>query len=260
MEIKKTFSSESLFFNKIILKPKISDIFVKSISSINSSGTVTPIMTNPFYIDDIVNINSLHKDSIAIEIVFEHNNFTSNTEISDYIDVDISRIRSNYTGVLKTKPVEILCKNYIAPIIKIDNSNGVIVSADVSVRGISSDGRTLFNESLNIGIGDSKEYIYKKDGNIEFDKIRFFKDGIVSKYSKSTSIDTFDEDTIYICHPKYINSSEKKSISENIEINSNNNIFILNKDTYKVECSITATILDTLSSYPIIKYIGVVSR
>lgn len=260
MEIKKTFSSESLFFNKIILKPKISDIFVKSISSINSSGTVTPIMTNPFYIDDIVNINSLHKDSIAIEIVFEHNNFTSNTEISDYIDVDISRIRSNYTGVLKTKPVEILCKNYIAPIIKIDNSNGVIVSADVSVRGISSDGRTLFNESLNIGIGDSKEYIYKKDGNIEFDKIRFFKDGIVSKYSKSTNIDTFDEDTIYICHPKYINSPEKKSISENIEINSNNNIFILNKDTYKVECSITATILDTLSSYPIIKYIGVVSR
>lgn len=260
MEIKKTFSSESLFFNKIILKPKISDIFVKSISSINSSGTVTPIMNNPFYIDDIVNINSLHKDSIAIEIVFEHNNFTPNTEISDYIDVDISRIRSNYTGVLKTKPVEILCKNYIAPIIKIDNSNGVIVSADVSVRGISSDGRTLFNESLNIGIGDSKEYIYKKDGNIEFDKIRFFKDGIVSKYSKSTNIDTFDEDTIYICHPKYINSSEKKSISENIEINNNNNIFILNKDTYKVECSITATILDTLSSYPIIKYIGVVSR
>ena len=260
MEIKKTFSSESLFFNKIILKPKISDIFVKSISSINSSGTVTSIMTNPFYIDDIVNINSLHKDSIAIEIVFEHNNFTSNTEISDYIDVDISRIRSNYTGVLKTKPVEILCKNYIAPIIKIDNSNGVIVSADVSVRGISSDGRTLFNESLNIGIGDSKEYIYEKDGNIEFDKIRFFKDGIVSKYSKSTNIDTFDEDTIYICHPKYINNSEKKSISENIEINSNNNIFILNKDTYKVECSITATILDTLSSYPIIKYIGVVSR
>ena len=49
-------------------------------------------------------------------------------------------------------------------------------------------------------------------------------------------------------------------ISENIDIDNNNNIYIKNEHVKFVECSIRCTILDANFASPIIKYIGVISR
>ena len=86
-------SSDSLFFNKVLLKPNINNVLIKSITAIDSSGVSSPLIEYPFILERDILINNRSKNSIALGIVIEHPFANTDDTLAKFIDIDINRVR-----------------------------------------------------------------------------------------------------------------------------------------------------------------------
>lgn len=259
--LRKIVSSDSLFFNKVLLKPNVSNIFVKSITVIDSSGISSPLISYPFILDKDILIDNKNKNSIALEIVIEHPFANDNDSLAKFIDIDINRVRLCRTARIETKPTTILYRDSIHVVPKIENSSTCVIDASIGVRGLSFDDRIILNESVRVGIGKTGE-LNPRGSVCEYEPLSIYKykDGLISK-DKVLVVDRviqdFDESCVYVYKPK-IESNIR--ISDDVELTPSGSIVLLNKDIHKVEVTVAADILDIDGSEPIIKYIGVVSK
>ena len=254
-------SSDSLFFNKVLLKPNINNVLIKSITAIDSSGVSSPLIEHPFILERDTLINNRNKNSIALEIVIEHPFANIDDTLAKFIDIDINRVRLSRAARIETLPTTIIYRGSVHIVPKIENSSTCIINSEIGVRGLSFDDRIVLNESVRVGIGKTGELntrgsvcdyeplsIYKyKSGLISRDKVE-----VVNK-----TIQNYDESCVYIYKPKI---EKDIRISDDVELTPSGSIILLNKDIHKVEITLTADILDIDGSEPVIKYIGVISK
>lgn len=261
-ELSKIVSSDSLFFNRIILKPNVSDVFVKSLTVIDSLGEYRSIIDSPFILDRDTIIKNKYKDSIAIEISIEHPFINPSDLISKFVDIDINRIELSRIARVETKAAQILNGGRLNFIVKADDAESTIISANVGIRGYSYDDIEILNENVRIGIGPTREMLSFKD-KLDYNPISIFKykGKLISKdivnVSDKTILD-YDSTCIYVYKPDYLDNKIK--VHPDVEVDSNNSILINNKNVHRLECSLTADILDIDGSEPLIKYIGVISK
>ena len=264
MEIKKIYKTEYSSFNRIIIRPIVSDIFIKSVSVITIDGEYQQLDVAPFVLDEDTSIPNPIANCTAISMTVEHEFAVDELTIDDIMIVDVSRSSTYTEARLVTKPVRIGVKSYVSPIIKIENNSNVIISANVGIVGYSEDDIEVFNESVLIGLGDSREVVSDGDtvcyeasgaryikGGIESDDIAEIVNGKIQKY---------DSQALYLYKPEYLNNHASIKLTEYISIDNNNNIIIKDGVVKYAKCSIRADILDVDGVSPIIKYIGVISR
>ena len=72
MEIKKTYTTNVISFKRIILKPKISDIFVKSVSVVTIDGEVYQLDVSPFVLDGDIVISNPVQNCMAVILSADH--------------------------------------------------------------------------------------------------------------------------------------------------------------------------------------------
>ena len=264
MSISRTYITNSISFNRILIKPKIGDILIKSVSVMTMDGEIYQLDILPFVLEEDTVIQNNIKNCTAIIVNVSHPYITTEAHLDDCMVVNVSRSDHNVVGTLNTKPVKIGVKNFISVITKIDNKSGVIISADVGIRCFDNIDSEIINETIRLGLGDSRQIIVEEDNLFyDSDEVIYYKDGLISSNKakiENGSIINYDDSCIYISSPSYINDHKKIYISENIDIDNNNNIYIKNEHVKFVECSIRCTILDANFASPIIKYIGVISR
>ena len=264
MEIKKTYTTNVISFKRIILKPKISDIFVKSVSVVTIDGEVYQLDVSPFVLDGDIVISNPVQNCMAVILSADHDYISSEEQLYDCLYVDVSRGGLYFHGILNTKPTKINVRDFISVISNVENKNNVIISADIGIRCYDSFDSELFNESVSVGLGDGREII-SQDGNLKFEssQIRMFKDGHISPDSIESSggkIVNYDKTCTYIYKPDYLDEHKSIKLSHNLSIDNNNNIHITALNAKYAEVTIRANILDMNNSSPIIKYIGVISR
>lgn len=263
MEVKKTFITGLTSLKRIVLRPQISDLFIKSIHVTSVEGETIQLDVSPFILEEDTVVSNTVSSAVSVTIVMMHDFITEDIDVSDYLIVDMSRSNTHQNAVLATKPVKIMVKSLISPILKMEGAAGVIVSASIGIRGFDEFDTEVFNSSVKIGLGESRELI--SIGNkLEYDaeSVRMFMDGILSTDEiehKDGVILNYDPNAIYIYSPKYLHIHIQTTIDDYISIDNNNNI-ILSKNIKYAECSIRADILDADMSSPVIKYIGVISR
>lgn len=263
MEISKTYITDKISFNKINLIPVISDIFVKNISIITIEGEVLQLDVNPFILEERVNISNPIQNCSGVIITVAHDYIESESQLDDCLVLTTSKSEHSRVATLYTKPSRINVKNIISVILKADGNPNTIYSANVGIRGYDENDTEVFNESVVIGIGESREIVANSE-NLDYipDSFRIYKDGYISNIDIETNnlkIPNFSKDIKYIYKPKYLNNYYKHRVSENILIDANNNIYIDSKIKY-VECVVRLDILDISNTSPVIKYIGVMSK
>jgi len=264
MEIKKTYTTNVISFKRIILKSKISDIFIKSISVITIDGEVYQLDISPFILDGDVVISNPIQNSMAVILSVDHDYIESEEQLYDCLYVDVSKGSSYSSGILNTKPTKINVRDFISVIANVENKSNVIISANIGIRCYDSFDSELFNETVSVGLGDGREII-SHDDKLKFyaASIRIFKDGHISNDNVTITdnkIDNYDKTCTYIYKPSYLDEHKILKLSQNISIDNNNNIHILSENAKYAEVTIRANILDMSNSSPIIKYIGVISR
>nr|DAT65039.1 MAG TPA: hypothetical protein [Caudoviricetes sp.] len=261
-ELKKIVSSDSVFFNRVVLKPNVSEVFIKSVTAIDSNGTAISLSNIPFVLEDTVILKNKNKNAIAVEIIIEHPFITNGDDISRCVDIDVNRVSMSRTARIETKDVQVLNKGSLHIVSKMEDAESLIVSANVGIIGYGNDGRIILSEFVRMGLGNTRELISNGDkvDHTPTGIVRY-KDGIVSKDKievKSGIIHEYDDSCLYIYKPDYLD--KQKDISEDIAIDPSNSIIIKNKDVVRLECRLSADILDIDGSEPVIKYIGIISK
>lgn len=263
MEIKKTYTSSLSSFSRITIRPIISDIFIKNIYVINTEGATFQLDISPFVLEEDTTISNSISNSVAVVITASHDYISDSTDIDECMTVNISKSGEYAKGSFLTKPVKIMVRDIVSPVIKIENQAGVVISSKIGIRGFDEFDTELFNESVTVGLGDSREIISSCDTMIfEPESIRMVSLGVESADNISFSgkkILNYQDDCTYIYKPKYLSEFRITKLSDNISIDNNNNI-LLNKKTKYIECSILSEVYDINNSSPVIKYIGIMSR
>lgn len=264
MEIKKTYTTGVLSFNKIILKPIVSDLFIKSISVISIDGEVVQLDVQPFSLEGDTSVNNPVGNCIALILSVEHDSLESEDQLAGCLHVDVSKSSNTGEALIITKPVRVSTKDAISIVSKLENSTGVILSADVGIVGYSNDDEEIFNDSVRIGLGYSREILSSGENTLfKTSSIRAFSDGIVSSESINAfdnKIHNYSKQYKYLCTPEYTQYSSKTKITDNISIDNNNIIYIDSKVCKYAAVSLRVEVLDTENSAPLIKYLGVISR
>lgn len=261
-EMRRVVSSDSLFFNRVILKPNVSDVFIKSITVIDSLGQYRSIIDAPFVLDQNIIIKNKYRNSIAIEISIEHPFLNPDDDISKYVDIDINRIELSSVARIETKTSKILNAGKVNFIVKSDDAESTIISANVGIRGYSYDDIEILNENVRIGIGKTREMLSFKDSlDYDAESIFKYKNRMISRDTvevKDRKISDYDNTCIYVYKPKYL--KDGLDVYPDIYVDGSNSIVINNKNVHRLECSLTADVLDIDGSEPLIKYIGVISK
>ena len=264
MEIKKTYTTNSISFKRIILKPKISDIFIKSISVITTDGEVYQLDVYPFLLTEEASIPNPINNCMAVILSLDHEYITSEDQIYDCLDIDVSKGGTYSYGILHTRPVRINVRNFISIISNVENKNNVIISADVGIRCYDNSDAELFNETIRVGLGDGREILSIGDTlKFEPSSIRMVKSGHISQdriSSTNLKIDNYDKEAYYLYKPAYLDEHETVVVSNNLSVDNNNNIHITQESAKYAEVIVRATVFDINNSSPVIKYIGVISR
>lgn len=263
MELSKTYITDKISFNKINLIPVISDIFVKNISVITIEGEVLQLDVNPFILEERVNISNPVQNCSGVIITVAHDYIESEEQLDDCLVLTTSKSDHSRTATIYTKPARINVKDIVSVILKSDGNPNTIYSANVGIRGYDENDTEVFNESVVLGIGESREIVARSE-NLDYKPVstRIYKDGYISESDvvlDNLKILNYSKDITYIYKPEYLDKDYKFRISENILIDSNNNIYIDTKIKY-IECVIRLDILDISNTSPVIKYIGVMSK
>lgn len=249
------------FFNRIIIRPNVRDVVISSITAIDSMGNASPIISFPVELDEPMVIKNKHKNSMAIEICIIHEHIQDGDSISRFIDVDANRLSLNDVAALRTEKVEILNSGSVNIVIKGEDLETAIISGNISITGYSRSGVELMDEKITLGLGKTREIIIGSEPlKYKISKAYKYRDGIQSKdvvEIKDGLVEDRDASCIYIASPDYTGGLYK---NENISVDENNSIRILNKDVYKITCSLDSIVVDVDKSEPIIKYVGVISK
>ena len=131
----------------------------------------------------------------------------------------------------------------------------------MSITGYSRSGVELMDEKITLGLGKTREIVIGDEPlKHKISKAYKYRDGIQSKdvvKIKDGVVEDKDNSCFYIASPDYTGGLYR---NENISVDENNSIRILNKDVYKITCSLDSIVIDVDKSEPIIKYVGVISK
>lgn len=170
MELSKTYITDKISFNKINLIPVVSDIFVKNISVITIEGEVLQLDVNPFILEERVNISNPVQNCSGVIITVAHDYIESGEQLDDCLVLTTSKSDHSRTATIYTKPARINVKDIVSVILKSDGNPNTIYSANVGIRGYDENDTEVFNESVVLGIGESREIVARSE-NLDYKPI-----------------------------------------------------------------------------------------
>ncbi len=261
--------------NTITLRPKVENIVVKSISTIDTDGVETFILEKPAFING--------------ETVFRYKTVTSN-KIILIIDHELSGI-VNFSDLLfaeaaldyyspngkYTSEEEIITFNELASLVyDISNVGDALFDTNIHIMTYDIYGNGLYGGTIPVSVNNDRKIVkqIEKSGSTELqyepsdDIYVLHQNGAEVKQfeidGKFISVEVPEDDKLYAIYtPKFVQFGIEEQINENISVLPTFDIKMRDSgcDTIKFVVSIEVYNIGTLSvnSTPIIKTLGLIT-
>jgi hypothetical protein len=261
--------------NTVLLKPKHDNVKIVSISTTDDDGRPLSLL------DEAIEINSntsIRYDVITSSVLWIEieDVYVSELSVDDFLSIEVSLAEYATHGVASFPEGRMAFHKYISLAHSIENVKDAYVQAKLGLRTLDRFGNIVYSEQVSLGLNDDREMVaFATEGPMVELPIRPNPDSIKviveGNYSKEFTV---EDNRVYIDIPKdvscyiiykpfYISNGTFTQLSNNLSINSNNEIELRDDGcstiVYTLELSVFNTGLTLINHTPIIKSLILVS-
>lgn len=259
----------------ISIVPKIDDIAILDIYVLGNSGERINLIKSSIKVDKpiLIKYDLIVSSSIFIDI---SNKYIEDLSIGDILNITVSTNNNTTYGSVIFDETKVMFHQFMSVKYSIDNAEDSFVNLKLGLKCYDRFNNLQHTDTVVLGLNEDNFVIKKQVGGnsvlLDYEPIPesvgvIINGSYTKEYTidgKSIIIDVPDNTECYIIYqPYYIKTGQFVDLTDNLEINSNNEIKFKLKSSdyilYTAELEVVNTNLSNSNSSPIIKNISIIT-
>lgn len=258
--------------NTILLTPK-SEIKVVFVKTVSVAGDEVIILSTPETLDSPTSIryDSTVSSRVWIEI---EGTYVNELTLDDLLDIDISLANYSAFGEYVSEKGRVSFHKYISVAYDINNIKDVFVQAELGIEVLDKYNAIVYSESIPISLNDDYKMVsMATNGNtikldVEPSEVEVIVEGdYIDEFTvdgKFVTVDIPKDTNCYAVYkPFYIGEGSFKNLSENVSINSNNEIRLRDDNCeyilYTIKLKFYNTDVTSINHTPVLKSLALIA-